>query len=218
MPPQSRKVEWIVWGGLLLIILLISAAFVRQRWQDSSSDASVLFPPTAALVVPAFSLTNQFGKEISNADLQGHVWLANIIFTRCAGACPQMTKNLAELQAALPPESPVRLISLTSDAAFDTTSVLKAYAEKYDAQPDRWWFLTGNKTNIAELAVGGLKLISNEIAPKDRLSPEDLFIHSSILVLVDRKGYIRGTVDSLDNKGWKKKALYAIDQLLGEAP
>ena len=50
---------------------------------------------TAARALPVygqiadFTLTNQNGAVLSLADLRGHVWVADIIFTRCAGPCPR---------------------------------------------------------------------------------------------------------------------------------
>ena len=95
-----------------------------------------------------FTLTNQNGSAVSLADLRGQVWVADIIFTRCPGPCLKMTRQMKELQEALPPASQAKLVTLTTDADFDTPPVLKAYAERFGADTNRWMFLTGPKRRL----------------------------------------------------------------------
>jgi protein SCO1/2 len=107
-----------------------------------------------------------------------------------------MTRQMAELQAAVPARDPVAFVSLTTDPDFDTPPVLKAYAERYQADPARWRFLTGSKEQIARLAMEGLRLTALEQKPELRTAPEDLFIHSTVFVLVDRRGRLRGVFET----------------------
>lgn len=73
--------------------------------------------------VADFTLTNQDGAPVSLADLRGHVWVANVIFTRCPGPCLKMTRQMKELQQALAQDSQARLVSLTTDPDFDKPAV-----------------------------------------------------------------------------------------------
>jgi len=51
-------------------------------------------PPLPALGnIAGFTLTNQDGQITTLATLSNHVWVADIIFTRCAGPCPVMTRK-----------------------------------------------------------------------------------------------------------------------------
>jgi cytochrome oxidase Cu insertion factor (SCO1/SenC/PrrC family) len=165
--------------------------------------------------VPDFALTNQQDRVFTRADLLGKVWLADIIFTRCAGPCPVMTRKMAELQAALPADQPVRLVTLTTDPAYDTPEVLQAYAKRFGADPARWQFLTGTKSQIVRLAVNGLRLTAVEKEMGERESPEDLFIHSTILVLVDQRGRVRATFET-DQPDLNSRVLTAVNALLTE--
>src|SRR5208283_2534015 len=99
---------------------------------------------------------------VTLATLRGHVWVADIIFTRCGGPCPRMTRQMKDLQEALPANSQARLVTLTTDADFDTPAVLKAYGERFGADFNRWLFLTGTKPGIANLAIDSLKLTAIE--------------------------------------------------------
>jgi protein SCO1/2 len=225
MTAARNSLQWIVWGGLTLTIAAILVAFILQQNRERSSAIT----PTPALgsanvsggklpvlfEVPDFALTNQSGQAVTRSNLLGQVWVADIIFTRCAGPCPEMTRRLAELQAAIPADQPVRFLTLTTDPGHDTPAVLQSYARRFLAQPGRWHFLTGTKKQIADLAVGGLKLTAIEKEADKRENLDDLFIHSTLFVLIDQQGLARATFES-DDPAMKSKLLPAIMKLLQE--
>ena len=197
MNPQARRFEFLIWIGVVvtLLILLLTYLLAQLRLRET------LGKPLPVLgQVQDFRLTNQFGQAVTLADLQGRVWVADIIFTRCAGPCPRMTRQMKEIQQALPAISQARLVTLTTDADFDTPPVLKAYAEKFGADTNRWLFLTGDKRQIANLAIDSLKLTAIEKKPEERQAPEDLFVHSTIFVVVDKLGRLRGVFET-DGEG-----------------
>jgi protein SCO1/2 len=107
-----------------------------------------------------------------------------------------MTAQMADLQASVPPEWPVRLVSLTTDPEYDTPEVLRGYAAAYQADSQRWDFLHAAKPAIADLAVNNLKLVVLD-KEESRESVNDLFIHSTTLALVDKHGRLRGAFESL---------------------
>jgi protein SCO1/2 len=174
-------------------------------------------PLPVLATVGEFNLTNQFGQPVTLADLRGHVWVADIIFTRCAGPCLKMSRQMKEIQDALSPASKVKLISLTTDPRFDTPSVLKSYAQRFGADSNRWMFLTGFQTEIANLASNSLKLAAMEKKPEERDTAVDLFIHSTIFVVVDKQAQLRGifetTGEDIDPRQVKTKILAAIHRL-----
>lgn len=171
--------------------------------------------------VANFSLTNQDGAAVSLADLRGKVWVADIIFTRCPGPCLKMTRQMSQLQAALPARSGAKLVSLTTDAAYDTPPVLKAYARRFGADFSRWMFLTGTPKQIANLAIDSLKLTALAKGPEERQSPVDLFVHSTILVVIDKHAQLRGifetTGDNVDPVQTRHDVLAAVRRLERES-
>ena len=128
-----------------------------------------------------------------------------------------MTRQMKELQDALPENSPTRLISLTTDADYDTPEVLKTYAVRNGADAARWSFLTGTKKAVNHLAVDSLKLSAVEKKPEDRVSPDDLWVHSTIFVLVDKHAQLRGIYQTGgEDVSWpaeKRQLLAAVKQL-----
>jgi protein SCO1/2 len=109
-----------------------------------------------------------------------------------------MTRNLALLQERVSDLDAVRLITLTADPEHDTAEVLQAYGDRFGADPERWQFLTGSKAELYRVALDGLKLASEEIDPAQRENLNDLYIHSTRMVLVDGAGRVRGYFDGVD--------------------
>lgn len=205
MQKPARPIEWMLWGVLFAVVMAIVVAYVQQRGSDSRLKK--------LRHVSNFTLTNQWNQAVSLSDLRGQVWLANIIFTRCPGPCLRMTRQFAEIQRALPQDASVRLVSLTADPAYDTPAILADYGKKFGANSDNWSFLTGPKEEIYELAMNGLLLAVQEKAPEEQQSIDDLFIHSTMFVLVDKKGDVRAFYESND-PGVNERILSDIKDLL----
>jgi protein SCO1 len=208
----TRSIEWSVWGGLALVIAAIFGAYV-------ASNLGRNHRPTLPVLsrVSDFALTNQFGRVVALGDLRGQVWVADIIFTLCPGPCESMTRAMSELQSALPPTQPVQLLSLTADPEFDTPEVLRKYGEKFGAAPERWQFLTGKKLDVYRLATKGLLLAVDEVKADERTSPDDLFVHSTRFVVVDKHGHVRGSFDGTEPSS-RQKIVETIQTLLKEDP
>ncbi|MBO60379.1 MAG: hypothetical protein CMO63_00215 [Verrucomicrobiales bacterium] len=220
MESNSRMVHWVVWSGLAVVILAISFAFVReQQGGEARSSTNPGLAKAGKLPVISqltdFTLTNQLDQPVRLARFADKVWFADIVFTRCAGPCPTMTKRMAELQSHFADNPEVAFVTLTTDPEFDTPEVMKRFARRHDAQNKNWDFLTGTKSEIVRLAVDEMKLIAREKPVGEQATPEDLFIHSSYFVVIDQQGRLRGVLESLD-EGWKKKAIDLATQLLNE--
>jgi len=213
MDHTTERLSRSIWIGVGLLIVILCLSFVLSRLKPSSRVPQL---PVISQVAD-FTLTNQAGRVVTLADLRGRVWVADIIFTRCAGPCPRMTKQMEALQTALSQDSRAQLVTLTTDPGFDTPEVLKRYATRFNADSARWSFLTGTKLQIAAVAVDSLKLTAVEKKPEERTDADDLFIHSTIFVVVDKQGRLRGAFET-DGEGleWKNvqsAILAAVKQL-----
>jgi protein SCO1/2 len=142
--------------------------------------------------VPIFQLTNQDGQAFGSAQLRGKIWIADFIYTTCPGPCPMISSRMSELQKPLA-NTDVHLVSFTVDPAKDTPEVLRGYAKKLQAQPGRWDFLTGPQPIIYELSRDGFKL-----AVSDGHDDAGIPVHSTRMILVDRRGNIRGYYDAAE--------------------
>ena len=213
-PPAVRRFPWTVGVGLLLLVLALSLAFLLAKAQSHVSQRPAL--PVIAPIAD-FSLTNQNGAAVTLSDLRGKVWVADIIFTRCPGPCLRMTRQMKELQDSLPSGTSTRLVSLTTDPDYDTPEILKTYGMKNGADFNRWMFLSGTKKQLNNLAVDSLKLSAVEKKPEDRVTPDDLWVHSTIFVVIDKHAQLRAIFQTGgEDVSWpdeKAKLLAAVKQL-----
>jgi protein SCO1/2 len=211
-PPRT------IWVGFLVFFALFALAFLL--WLERAARNFGEVPLRMLGPVADFTLTNQDNQAVTLADLTNHVWVADIIFTRCAGQCPRMTTQMKSLQDALPATGNARLVTLTTDPDYDTPAEMKRYGERYGADFNRWMFLTGTKGEIAALAANHLRLSAQPIKVGDRKSPVDLFIHATIFVVVDKHAQLRGYFETGgDGVNWnavKPRVLRAVRQLESE--
>lgn len=205
----SHRIEWLVWSALVITVLAIAVAFVQTRLQESALRKSL----DVLGEVPNFTLTNQFAQPISLSNLLGHVWVADVIFTTCPMSCERMTQRMHALEKEISHRAPVKFVSITAYPEFDSPAVLKKYAERHGIDQSRWHFLTGIKRDVYGLSVGGLKfaVLDND----DKNNPNNLFVHSTQFVLVDKHGKIRGYFEGTEEDD-RKQLLLAIKKLARE--
>ena len=181
----STKNQVQKWIWVALILAVVGLASLAMLMETGKSALPVLSE------IRSFTLTNQMGRMIGPADLTGQVVVANVIFSRCPTQCHRLSRQMADLQKRLP--SGVRLISLTADPSHDSPEILRQYGERYGADMDRWWFLTGTKSQVYRLAEKDL-LFSIMDTGDSNPRLEDRFIHSGTFVILDRKARMRAVV------------------------
>lgn len=151
--------------------------------------------------VPDFQLTNQLGQKVSWEDLKGKIVVADFFFTRCPVICPRMTQNMKRLQEAIKNNNKagsrdpnfVQFLSFTVDPQHDSVPELKKFADRFQINPQNWWLLTGDKKQIYDLALKGMKLGINET------EVDTAFIHPQKFILIDKNRVIRVRRDSFGN-------------------
>jgi len=137
-----------------------------------------------------FSLVNQNGKTITQADYKDKIYVADFFFTRCTTICPIMSTHMSELQKVFINDNDIKFLSMSVTPVMDSIPILKAYADKKGAIKGKWNLTTGNKKHIYELARKSYMAVLDE----GDGGLQD-FIHTEQFVLVDRKQQIRGFYD-----------------------
>jgi protein SCO1/2 len=214
---QPRPISRTLWVGFSLLVGMIGLAIILMAFGNSRSQNTSL--PDVLGQVADFTLTNQDGSVTTLADFTNRVWVADIIFTRCASSCPIMSRQMKSLQDNWPAGSRAKLVTLTCDPDYDTPSIMKKYGERYGADFQRWKFLTGTPKALSDLATGSLKLGATPVSPQDRTDPTDFFIHSTIFVIVDQQARLRGVFQTEgQDVNWKQvepQILAAVKKLEG---
>lgn len=158
---------------------------------------------TVYATIPPFSFVDQNRQTISDKDLDGKIYVADFFFTSCPSICPIMQRNMLSVFKAYQGKADFKLVSFTIDPRHDTIPVLKNYAEKLGAKADQWYFLLGKKEDVYQLAEKNYLVSVSE----DGRAPGG-FVHQGWLVLVDKKGRVRGAYDGTDKK--------QVDQLIAD--
>lgn len=207
--------------GLLLVVLASVIGVAIWRWQGVRPTREVSGErPLEGLgvfgKVPDFSLAERNSRQVERADFLGKVWVANFIYTHCPDTCPIQSAQMKELQTEFTSEKDLWLVSITVDPRRDSPEVLSEYADRFGADPERWFFLTGEEEAIYHLAQKGFHLGAAEIPHEKRDASGATHTHSPRFVLVDRKAQIRGYYPGTDREGMVRLRRDLRTLLLGE--
>lgn len=162
---------------------------------------------TVYATIPPFSFVDQERQTITDKNLDGKIYVADFFFTSCPSICPTMQRNMLTVAKAYQGKTDFKLVSFSIDPRHDTIPVLKEYAEKLGAKADQWYFLLGKKEDVYQLAEKNYLVSVSE----DKQAAGG-FVHQGWLVLVDKKGRVRGAYDGTDEK--QVKQLIADVQIL----
>jgi len=181
---MNQKIRFIIYG-IVAVILLVTFLFKESSTLDD-------LPISGS--VPDFKFTDSNGETITREDMEGKVWVADFIFTTCTMACPIMTGNMNLIHKSFKDDNNVRIISISVYPEYDTPEVLKEYASRYNANTDRWHFLTGPEESVKNIIKTGFKIGDYE----------DIIFHSEKFALVDVRGNIRGYYSGMETEDMSK--------------
>lgn len=157
---------------------------------------------------PDFTLTNQEGRPFHMRSLRGKVVLVSFIYTTCPDVCPLLTARFSSIQRSLREKNHtgVYLVSITTDPEVDIPKVLKAYAERFEADFRSWVFLTGDEKELSK--------VWEAFGVKVKKRAKGLVQHTGFTTLIDRQGARR--VDYLSDSWTEKEVLKDIVRLVKE--
>ncbi|MDQ3050050.1 MAG: SCO family protein [Bacteroidota bacterium] len=188
---------------LLGILLIPSLAYLIVSSGKNNYQRLEIFGPkepsatkvgdTTYHTIASFELIAHDSSVFTDKNLEGKIYIADFFFATCQTICPKMSMQMKRVQEAYKEDPDVILISHTVDPDRDNVNSLSSYATEYGAIKGKWFFLTGEKKEIYDLARHSYFLAA---MPGDG-GPDD-FIHSEKLVLVDKNKRIRGFYNGTD--------------------
>lgn len=128
-----------------------------------------------------FELTERSGKSIQSQDLRGEPYIACFFFSTCPGTCTRQSNQMQLLQNKFKGK-PIKFVSISVDPEIDTPNVLSEYADKFQANKDRWLFLTGDMGYI--IRIGTEKFFLSGVEKRG---------HPDKFCLVDAQGDLVGS-------------------------
>jgi protein SCO1/2 len=152
-------------------------------WLTPQDDAY-----SAIHTIGNFTFTNQLGNVVTNKSTSGKIYVANFFFTACRNICPAMMSNLAKVNEVFANDKQVLILSHTVTPVRDNVDTLFKYGTTHHINSKNWWLLTGDKNTIYKLARQAYFADDETGYNKGT----DQFLHTENLVLIDKKGRIRG--------------------------
>ncbi len=155
-------------------------------------------------MLPEYHFTNELGQAVSTSQFKGQALVFTFFFTRCPYPtfCPFLSIHFAEAQKKLLalPQGPTNwhFLSISFDTDFDSPTVLKSYAERYDYNPAHWSFVTGEWIDITAIA--------EQVGEYFGHDESGGVTHNLRTVVVDAQGRIQKIIS--DNK-WTNDELVA---------
>ena len=162
------------------------------HWFDTPADV-----PADFHTIPSFSLTDQEGRTVTEADLNGRITIANFFFTACPGICPMTTANMRRIQKLFLEDEDVALLSHSVTPDADSVAALKAFAEQTGVLADRWRLVTGERSEIYTL--GKDAYFADDDLGKATASSNAAFTHTESFYVLDGNRRIRGIYNGMNS-------------------
>lgn len=183
---------------------------------------------------PSYTLTNQFGRQVSSARFRGKVQLVTFLDPYCTDTCPLVAAHLANFEnlGAGPAgiADRIAIVAFNLDPADTGPAQMRAFLKEYGWNSDdpRWQYLTGSRAAIRRVVRGGfgvhyqrISLSAEARSPHDgsalpAVQPEVVntlvkaahrnydIVHDDVIEIVDQEGRIRKIFENADTVGWPR--------------
>lgn len=196
---QSTLPYW-----LALMIAFVGGYGAWKWYQLESAQSQEGIVITHLPPLEDFELVERSGKPFRSRDMRGKVWVATFFFSTCPGSCPRLNASIRHM-TSLPEIHDVTWVSITVDPDVDTLPVLQEYAQRYEADPDRWLFCRGdlgyvNRIGTDFLKVGGVSYRG----------------HRDYATIIDKSGKIRGMFDAT-SRSQSERMVLLLKECLAES-
>ncbi len=142
--------------------------------------------------VGKFDFVNQLGDTITEKSVENTNYVVEYFFTTCHSICPIMNKNMMKVAEKIKGDNSFKILSHTVKPEQDSVPAMLAYAKARNADNKQWYFLTGSKRQLYDMARYSYLLNTDTTITQPI---EDDFIHTQLFVLVDKERHLRGFYD-----------------------
>ena len=197
------------------VILLILSLFILSCQNESEKSLPILGnheingTDTLYHKIPPFNFVNQNNKNIDNNNLAEYIYISDFFFMSCPSICPKVKKQMLRIYDKHNSNDLIKFVSHTIDPKRDTPERLKMYADNLEVNHDKWYFLSGSKDSLLDMAEAYF------VAAYEDPDAPGGFDHSGKILLVDTNGYIRAFCDGTD-KDEVDAFMRDIDKLVAE--
>jgi len=185
--------KWIrygAWAGVV-IVAFVGAAILLGWWQVDGPGRS---PAGRAALqsVPAiggpFTLVDQTGKTVTDADFRGKPMAVFFGFTYCPEVCPTTLVKMASLTRKIGAAADrLQILLITVDPERDTPEQLALYLQSFDP---RVVGLTGSQAQV-DAALAAYKAYAKKVPTENSYTMD----HSASVYLMEADGSFRTMID-----------------------
>lgn len=182
--------SWLRMGlgiGMALVGVILFGRYANQVLPQATL-------PVVAEIHGDLAATERSGQTVKLSDLRGKVTVMACLYTVCPHGCAAVVTEMKKLNAEFGSRPDFHQVSLSVAPERDTTDFLRAYAEGVGVKPgDPWWFVSGDRQQTWDYMSDDLHMQAPAAIPEEkRINPLDLYEHDLRIVLIDRKGRVRG--------------------------
>jgi protein SCO1 len=170
--------------------LLAVVLFVAGCGGGSSGGAAVTLPEIAggdavpAKDAPPIDLTDQDGKKIDLAKLQGHTVLVAFLYTHCTDLCPIVAGKVHTAYAQIPKAQRPIFLAVSVDPAHDTPKSAAHFNKLHRTEGEIDWLL-GSQAELEKVWKAW------DVKPEHNANDPEEIEHNAEIFAIDPQGQIR---------------------------
>jgi cytochrome oxidase Cu insertion factor (SCO1/SenC/PrrC family) len=181
-----------IWALAIVLIGAAPMALAQANRNASSIIAQAIDGNSAPMDsrAPAFTLTDQNGRQVSLASLRGKVVLLTFLDPVCTSDCPQIAQEFRGVDQVLGASARhVELVAIVANPLYHSIAYTRAFdaAERLTSVPN-WLYLTGSLAQLKEAWTN--YAIAAQILPAG-----GMIAHTDVAYVIDPSGYTRSELD-----------------------
>lgn len=137
-------------------------------------------------------MLDKFGADVILKDLSGKIHIFSMIYTHCKTICPIIISNMKLLEKSIPIQylSHINFLLISLDPDRDTLASLNNFFLEKNLNESHWSIYKVNNEDVLKIALAtGIKY------KKDK---NNEYIHSNLIVIIDKNGVVRFHQQGLD--------------------
>jgi cytochrome oxidase Cu insertion factor (SCO1/SenC/PrrC family) len=207
--PAARRLDWrpaqlartfgaastrAVLGTWAVAIILLGAAPMALAQASPNASpiiAQAIDGDSAPLnyTAPAFTLTDQDGRQVSLASLRGKVVLLTFLDPVCTSDCPLIAQEFRQADQMLGAKSrDVELVAIVANPLYHTIAYTRAFDSQERLTMPNWLYLTGSLAQLQQAW-------KNYAVAAQILPAGGMIAHSDVAYVIDARGHTRTELD-----------------------
>ena len=181
-----------IWAVAIVLVGAAPMALAQTNRTASPIIAQAIDGDSAPMdsKAPAFTLTDQNGKQVSLASLHGKVVLLTFLDPVCTSDCPEIAQEFKGTDQVLGAKSRnVELVAIVANPLYRSTAYTRAFdAEQRLTKVPNWLYLTGSLAQLQQAW-------KNYAIAADIVPSGGMIAHNDVAYVIDPNGYTRNELD-----------------------